>query len=106
MNTSWECDWRAIGDQGTVTWDGGDAFAAQVVAKTGGFRSEWADARIPPLDPADRTGGHGGQIADFCDCVRTGRVPETVAGDNIRSLAMVFGAIESAGEGCEVPVAW
>jgi predicted dehydrogenase len=36
-------------------------------------------------------------IADFVDCVRTGRQPETTGKDNIKSLAMVFGAIESAG---------
>ncbi|MBN1639924.1 MAG: Gfo/Idh/MocA family oxidoreductase [Anaerolineae bacterium] len=106
VNTSWECDWRVVGERGTVTWDGGDGFAAQVVAKTGGFRSEWRDVAIPPLDAGDRIGGHGGQIADFVDCVRTGRVPETVGSDNIRSLAMVFGAIESAGQGCSVPVTW
>jgi hypothetical protein len=29
-------------------------------------------------------------------CVRQGGTPETVCTDNIRSLAMVFGAIESA----------
>ena len=47
---------------------------------------------MPPLDPADKIGAHAGQIADFVDCVREGRTPETIASDNIKSLAMVFGA--------------
>ena len=29
-------------------------------------------------------------------CVQQGGIPDTVAADNIKSLAMVFGAIESA----------
>lgn len=106
VNTTWECDWRVVGDRGSVTWDGADAFRAQVVAKRGGFFSEWDDVEVPNLHPEDRIGGHAGQIADFCDCVRTGRTPETVASDNIKSLAMVFGAIESAEQSAPVQIEW
>jgi predicted dehydrogenase len=106
MNTSWECDWRVIGRKGSVVWDGGEGFEAQVVAQSGGFRSEYDDVEVPPLDPADKVGAHAGQIADFVDCVRGGRTPETIAGDNIKSLAMVFGAIESAGQAREIKVEW
>jgi predicted dehydrogenase len=111
LNTSWECDWRVVGQQGSVVWDGGDAFQAEVVAKSGDFRSEYADVEVPPLDPADKTGAHAGQIADFVECVRGPRgvgrrTPETVASDNIKSLAMVFGAIKSAGQGREITVEW
>jgi predicted dehydrogenase len=106
LNTSWECDWRVIGRKGSVTWDGGEGFRAQVVAQTRGFRSEYDDVEVPPLDPADKVGAHAGQIADFVDCVRGGRTPETIASDNIKSLAMVFGAIESAGEGREIRIKW
>ena len=96
LDTTWEADWRIVGQQGSVLWDGGEGFQAQKVAKTGGFRSELADLDIPPHDSADPIGRHAGQIADFIDCVRTGRTPETTGRDNIKSLAMVFGAIESA----------
>jgi predicted dehydrogenase len=106
MNTSWECDWRIIGQKGSVTWDGGEGFQAEVVAQSGDFRSEYAALEVPPLDPADKIGAHAGQIADFCQCVREGRTPETTASDNIKSLAMVFGAIESAKLGQEIQIAW
>jgi predicted dehydrogenase len=106
MNTSWECDWRVIGQKGSILWDGGEGFQAQVVAQAGSFRSEYDDLEVPPLDPADKTGAHAGQIADFVDCVREGRTPETIASDNIKSLAMVFGAIESAKLGKEIKVEW
>jgi predicted dehydrogenase len=106
VNTSWECDWRVIGDRGSATWDGGEGFQAQVVAKKGGFFSEWQDLDVPPLHPEDRIGSHAGQIADFVDCVRTGRTPETTGSDNIKSLAMVFGAVESASRRAVVDIEW
>lgn len=105
-NTSWESDWRVIGQKGSVTWDGGEGFAAQVVSNAGGFRSELADVQVPPLHPDDRIGGHAGQIADFIDCVRSGRTPETICTDNIKSLAMVLGAVASAQAGQVVRVDW
>ncbi len=99
LNTSWESDWRVIGQKGSVTWDGTeDGFQAQVVTGTGDFHSELADVEVPSLHPDDKVGSHAGQIADFVACVREGRVPETSGADNIKSLAMVFGAIESAAQ--------
>ncbi len=108
VNTSWESDWRFVGQQGGATWDGGEGFAAQAVAKTGGFRSEYRDLTLPPHDPADddKIGAHAGLIGEFVRCVREGTVPETVCTDNIKSLAMVFGAIESAKRGLPVDITW
>jgi predicted dehydrogenase len=95
LNTTWESDWRAIAAKGSVTWNGATAFRAQAVRKTGGFFSECDDVAVPI--PADgKQGGHAGCIAEFIACARTGKMPETVCNDNIKSLAMVFGAIESA----------
>ena len=58
----------------------------------------------PPLDPADRIGGHLGVISDFVAAVREGTEPETVGHDNIRSLAMALGAIESAEAGRRIEI--
>ena len=96
MNTTWESDWRVIGGNGSVKWDGGSDFQAQTVAETGGFFSKWNDVELPPHDPGGKEGGHEGLIKEFIRCVQTGETPETVCTDNIKSLAMVFGAIESA----------
>jgi hypothetical protein len=60
---------------------------------------------VPPLSEADRVGGHVGLLQDFVAAVSTGSRPETHGEDNIRSLAMVFGAIESATAGRRVPIA-
>jgi len=95
-NTSWESAWRFIGTRGTLLWDGGDSFEAKVVANDTGFLRELAPVDVP--DPADlrQTHGHASVIAEFLDAIATGRAPETASNDNIKSLAMVFGAIESA----------
>jgi predicted dehydrogenase len=104
--TTWEADWRLIGTQGSARWDGGAGFRAEVVARTGGFMSELAALELPPLDPDDGVGGHAGIIAEFVRCVRSGAQPETTCTDNIKSLAMVFAAIESAEQGRPVDIRW
>jgi predicted dehydrogenase len=99
LNTTWEADWRAVGVEGSALWDGAERFAAETVQARGGFRSELAPLAIPEHDPGPKVGGHAGVIREFVHCVQEGGVPETAAADNIQSLAMVFGAIESAERG-------
>jgi predicted dehydrogenase len=101
-NTSWESSWRIVGTQGSVLWDGNDGFDIQVVEETGGFFSELADVTMPPLSDEDRIGRHAGVIREFVDCVHSGCIPETIGSDNIKSLAMVFGAVESSESGGKV----
>lgn len=103
LPTSWESDWRLIGERGSLLWDGGQNICAEKTRWTGGFLSEKETVTVPAYT-GKKVGGHVGLIADFVDCVRTGRIPETICTDNIKSLAMVFGAIESARQGCQVPI--
>ena len=105
LNTAWESEWRIIGEKGSVKWDGGDNFEVQVVEKTGGFFSQWRDVAIPLYDDVAKVGGHAGVIREFVHAVRTGATPETICTDNIWSLAMVFGAVESAERGRRVAIA-
>ena len=58
----------------------------------------------PDINPGTKQGGHAGVICEFVQAVQTGTIPETVASDNIKSLAMVFGAIESAELGQPVAI--
>lgn len=104
LNTTWEADWRAVCRGGSVTWDGADGFRAQAVTGPGGFFSEWEDVPVE-VPETEKTGGHAGIIRDFVNSVRTGEIPETICTDNIKSLAMVFGAIESAETGKRVEIA-
>jgi len=103
LNTSWECAWRAVCTKGSAIWDGADSIQAAQVRKTGGFFSECAELPVPIADTA-KDGGHRGVIADFVECLRKGKTPETICTDNIKSLAMVLGAIESAETGKTVKI--
>lgn len=103
-NTSWESSWRIVGTQGSVLWDGYDGFEIEVVEETGDFFSKLKDVEMPPLSDEDRIGGHAGVIREFVDCVRSGCKPETIGSDNVKSLAMVFGAVESAESGEKVSI--
>jgi predicted dehydrogenase len=100
LSTSWECDWRVLGSKGSVLWN---VFRAQYVTDGEGLSRPTTDVEVPapkpPLEP-----GHTICIHDFIDCVRTGRTPETICTENIKSLAMVFGAIESAQTRQRVPI--
>lgn len=109
--TSPDCAWRLVGTNGSAIWDSFATIAAQVIDDPGGLRttgrlqSTYRDLPTPAVDPA-KTGGHAAIMREFIDCVRTGAVPETNAADNIKSLAMAFGAIESATAGVPVDVRW
>jgi len=104
LNTTWECDWRVIGQRGSLKWDGQQEMAAQVVKQTGTFISECVPAEIPAYDNPAKIGGHAGQIREFVECARSGQPPETICTDNILSLAMVHAAIRSAKTGRRVVI--
>jgi predicted dehydrogenase len=95
-NTSWESAWRIIGTKGTLIWDGADRYEAHRVAGDEGFFRPLEPILVPAVSDVAQTEGHVSVIAEFLDAIASGRPPETAGSDNIKSLAMVFGAIESA----------
>ncbi len=106
LRTSWESAWRIVGTKGSIVWDGYDCIRAEAVHphQPGQFLSEVTTIEIPPLDPADRVGGHLGVMQEFIAATRGGPRPETVGRENIQSLAMVFGAIDSAESGRRIEI--
>ncbi len=106
MNTSWNGDWHIVCERGGMRWNGEDAWWVERVAMTGGFISETEIVTTEKAPHPGFDGGHQTLIADFVASVRGDKVPETVCSDNIRSLAMVFGAIESATRGQRVGIDW
>lgn len=95
-NTSWEAAWRIVGTKGTLLWDGGDSFDAKVAVDGSGLLRDAVPITVPEPADIEQTHGHASVIADFLAAIETGRQPETAGNDNIKSLAMVFAAIESA----------
>jgi predicted dehydrogenase len=101
-HTSWEAEWRAVGPHGTATWDGHGAPVADVVTGPGGFHSPTEPQTVEVA--ADLPAGIAGSLRDFLGALATGAVPMGECHDNIKSLAMVFGAIESAAAGKRVKI--
>lgn len=104
LMTGWNSQWRIIGRNGTLKWDGTEQIQAQTVLKREGFNSTFEDRVVPGYENPAKTASHESIIREFFDCVQNNRIPETVCTDNIKSLAMVFGAIESAETGKPVTI--
>jgi predicted dehydrogenase len=102
LNTSWQSQWRAFGCRGAAAWDGEcDPVAARVAAGEGFLPptetfTVKSDDRIPS--------GIAGSLREFLHALRTGDTPQGECHDNIKSLAMVFAAIESARGGHRVAI--
>lgn len=102
--TSWESAWRLVGSKGMITWDGEEGFEATVAGDEPGLLRGHRILPIPSAPDDRETRGHQSVLVDFIDAVKSGRKPETVSDDNIKSLSMVFGAIESARTGLPVSI--
>jgi len=101
-HTSWEAEWRAVGPRGTATWDGHGPAVADTVVASGDFHSA-AEAHTA-IVADDVLAGIAGSLRDFVHALRTGATPMGECHDNIKSLAMVFAAIESAETGRRVSI--
>jgi predicted dehydrogenase len=99
--TSWESEWRAVGPQGTATWDGHSDLRAERIVGTDGFIRQ---GDLSTAEAQAMAGGIAGSLRDFLHALDTGTAPMGECHDNIKSLAMVFGAIESAQTGQRVAI--
>ncbi|MGC8667307.1 MAG: Gfo/Idh/MocA family protein [Chthonomonadales bacterium] len=102
LPTSWEAEWRAVGPKGTALWDGVGAPRAEVVVGHGGFHYP-VDARTEEVREGTPQ-GIAGSLRDFLNALETGATPMGECHDNIRSMAMVFAAMQSSREGRRVNV--
>lgn len=103
--TSWESSWRIVCEKGTLIWDGYEELWAERATNTrDGIFDAPERVIVPPVREEDKVGGHLGVITDFLEALKTRTQPETAGNDNIKSLAMVFAAIESATSGERVNI--
>jgi predicted dehydrogenase len=110
FRTSWEGVWRLIGTQGTLVWDGEELLKAErlpadhLAAQPNAFLKEM-ETIVPIIEPDPaQTRGHFSVMNQFLSALSGGPLPETRSADNIHSLAMVLGAMESAEQGAWVGV--
>lgn len=91
---SWNADWHIIGEKGSIRWDEG-AYKTPTV-KLAIPSEEFirkGEERPLPVDPGD--GNQAGSLTRFLDAIEKNQQPESNCFDNLKSLAMVFGAIKS-----------
>lgn len=101
-HTSWNGDWRVIGDHGTLIYAADKDPHAEIVTGTKGFMRTKSSLTVTPAT-VEATGMHGG-LREMLAFLRTGQRPQTECTDNIHSLAMVFAAMHSARTGRRVKI--
>jgi len=104
FHTGWAGDWRIIGDNGTLLYEKDSVLRAQTLKSRGGFNSEMADIEVLMVEPPAPT--MHGALKEMLNFIRTGKRPQTECTDNIKSLAMVFAAIESSRTDKKVEIIW
>ena len=100
--TSWESSWRVSGKKGTALWDGIDMPSCEVVVPTQEnlFINEY-EKQEAGFDWSGRD-GHLGCLDEMFSALIAGRKAETDCRDNVKSMEMVFGALESAKKGVKI----
>ena len=102
FNTSWECEWRIIGEKGTLKWDGGSNLAAQIKREgASGFTVPFDEIKLDLVDIGPHH-GHEGCFDEMFSALLEGRPAETDCHENYFAMNMVYGAIESAKYGKKV----
>ncbi len=104
LNTSWESDWRATGSLGSARWDGTNWPVCEVVdeSQPKEFMSKIKAVEIPSVWEGQE--GHAGCLDEMFASLEQNRLAETDSTDNIKSMAMVFAALESAANGQKVMI--
>lgn len=93
--TTYNGDWRIEGPQGSLDWKDDKLFTSHL------YRTDdVVDNREIGLD--ETAPGDQAMLDEFLTAIRDNRAPECNAQDNLKSLAMVFAAIQSAREKREV----
>lgn len=102
--TSWEAEWRVMGSTGAAIWDGTSAPYAEVLTDSAqkSFTRDFKRVEAETSHNAPGPEGHFGCLDEMFAALTEKRPPETDCTDNIKSLGMVFGAVESARRGQKV----
>jgi predicted dehydrogenase len=83
-----------VGELGSLRWDGTNTPALELVREAAGFHSR--TERLQVDVEAMEQQGIAGALREFLHALDTGEPPMGECHDNIKSLAMVFAALESS----------
>ncbi len=103
--TSYDGTWRVCGTKGTFVWDGADRLRLETVERPGGpYEPGVVGLEVIDVVSGDPS-GHPTWLAAILDAFQAGETPETVAHDNLLSLAMVEAAVRSSRERRTIEIA-
>jgi len=100
--TSWHGNWRFVGEKGTILYENDKPPRGETIAKSEGFMYPTIPLEMETL-PQIYESFHG-SLHEMVTHMRGGPKPSTHCDDNIKSLAMVFAAIDSSRRHRPVPV--
>ena len=90
--TSWNGDWHIAGPNGSLDWQiDGTFYSHQHRTENPVVNQKIEHLEVPRQEDA--------MLDEFFAAIKEDREPECSANDNLKSLAMVFGAIQSSKEG-------
>ncbi len=101
-NTSWDAAWRVIGSKGTACWDGEGEPYCEIALPSGENHSIRKTRKVKAEYVWNGRDGHFGCLDEMFASLLEDRKAETDCTDNIKSIAMVYGAIQSAKEGRKI----
>jgi predicted dehydrogenase len=96
--SDWNGDWLIDGEKGSISYSQGKVTLTLTDDRYSVI--EERDVVPEPLGMAE----HSRLVLDFFDSIKNGRSPETSIADNLRSIAMVFSAVDAVESGKVVPV--
>lgn len=104
--TSWEASWRIHGEKGAAVWDGQGMPYAEIISdadQSGKFIRDYVQIEGPVIPMTEVF--HHGCLEEMFLSLKEQRPAETDCRDNRFSMAMVFGALESARSGRRLQIA-
>ncbi|QGQ99477.1 gfo/Idh/MocA family oxidoreductase [Paenibacillus psychroresistens] len=100
--TSWASKWRVSGSKGTAIWEGPAAPYYELIKPAAGPVFENEFDRFEPELLFMRSDAHFACLDEMFTALQEQRKAETDCADNIKSIQMVFGALESSSKGKKV----
>lgn len=98
--TNWAGEWHMEGEKGELAWTSRGELPDELSLHLLGAKTQPEQIALAPLHLDDRHGS----LAAFVEAVQTNTAPETSGRDNLKTLALMFAAIESAKTGLPVTI--
>lgn len=105
-HTSWNGDWRVVGTRGTLLQAADQAPHGQRVKADAEVKFHRELEAVPIVEATIPGNGIAGSLNEFLDALDGKGTPQCEVHDNIKSLAMVFAAMESSRKGRRIAVRW